>query len=290
MARAGLVLGTVGLVTVLSFVIPGTCSQAGKSVAPGSQKRSTVPFEARKSPANSAFPSQNLDKVEAAVIHPYRSANVGVEVRGIVGAVNHDVGDRIAEGTVVVEIVSNRYERAVRKAEQKVKGLQLALEGANRELKTKKELLSLNTSNRQEVERAETRAAVAKQMLLEAEEDLALARLDLSSCKVKAPFSGHLVIRYRQPHEPVERLDKLFALADGSRVYAVANVPESILSKYSKGSKAIFVHASGKKFAGTVEKLGWLIDPESRTMKVYVLIDNPGNELKVGTTGSIELP
>jgi multidrug resistance efflux pump len=129
---------------------------------------------------------------------------------------------------------------------------------------------------------------ITGQKIKEAIEDLTIARLNLQACEIKAPFSGFLAVRYKQPFETVDRLEKVFAILDSSKVYAVANVPETMLHRFPKDAEATFVHSSGKKFKGKVERLGKLIDPKSMTKRVHVLIDNPQNELEIGSSGTLE--
>jgi multidrug resistance efflux pump len=111
----------------------------------------------------------------------------------------------------------------------------------------------------------------------------------LESCEIKAPFSGYLAVRYKQPDETVERLEKVFALVDTSKVHAVANVPELMLDEFPKGKEAFFLLTPEKRFKGTVDRVGKLIDPKSRTKRVFLLINNSDNKLEVGMTGTMQL-
>jgi len=227
-------------------------------------------------------------RVEAALIHPCQSANVGAQVEGVIAAVHFEEGDTVRKGDVVAEISSVRYKALFRKAEDNFNALKLALARAEEKLKIQEELFSLDAASREDLLKARTDAEVAGQKLKAASEDLEIARMNLEACSVRAPFSGYLGMRYKQPYEPVESLEKIFALVDSSKVYAVANVPERLLSMFRRGDKAAFEHTSGKRFLGKVDKIGKLIDPKSMTKKIYVLIDNPNGELEIGTTGSIE--
>ena len=73
------------------------------------------------------------------------------------------------------------------------------------------------------------------------------------------------------------------------RSFAAANVPESLLSHFHKGTEAVFVSSPTTKHKGTVERIGKLIDPKSKTKRVYVLIDNTEAGLEIGMTGSVRL-
>jgi RND family efflux transporter MFP subunit len=237
----------------------------------------------------SSFDIDRIDRIEAAVVHPYKSANVGVEVKGAIDKINFEEGDPVAKDATVVEISPDRYKLLVKKAAERVKGLELSQKNAEDDLKIKEDLFSLNAGTQQDVTKARTQFDIEKHRLLEAREELKLAEMDLQSCMVKAPFSGFLAVRYKQPDEVVNQYDNVFALIDKSKVYAVANVPESQVHKFVKGAKTLFAHGSGKKYEGAVDKVGVLVDPQSKTLKVHVLIDNTSGDLQVGATGSLEL-
>ena len=242
---------------------------------PVSQESSSVPESGRV--------------VEAAVIHPFRSANVGTEVPGIIKAIGFEEGDPVREGDQVVELVADRYVALLSKQSERLKGLKQLLAIAQDDLSSKERILAFDAASRLEVEKGRQEVEVRRQQVAEAEEDHRLAGMDLAACRVKAPFTGHLAVRYKQPYEPVERLEKLFAVVDNRKVFAVVNIPEALLQRFKKGTATDFVHLSGKRYRGFVDRIGVLVDPKSKTAKIYVLIDNAKGELDIGTSGSIEL-
>jgi RND family efflux transporter MFP subunit len=227
-------------------------------------------------------------KVEQAVIHPYQSANVGAEVSGVIKSIPFQEGDRVREGDVVAVLFKERDAALLKKAEEKVIGLQLELKRAEVDVKIKEELVSLGGATRQEFEKAVAEVEITRQRIKEAQEDLKIAEFNLKACEVKAPFSGYIAVRYKQPFETVDRLEKVFAILDSSKVFAVANIPETMLQRFPKDADAVFVHSAGKKFKGKVERSGKLIDPKSMTKRVYVLIDNAQDELEIGSSGTLE--
>jgi len=97
-----------------------------------------------------------------------------------------------------------------------------------------------------------------------------------------------LAIRYKEPFEAVAPLEKMFALVDSSKVFAVAYVPENLMPLFKKGAKAAFNDPSGRQFIGEVDKIEPIIDPKTGTQKVYVLMDNAEEQLGIGMSGSLE--
>lgn len=274
--------------TILASFV--SASEAPKGMPSSGQVASSysAPSDPRNSPEKSPPDYERIDRIEAAVIHPYRSANVGTEVKGIISRIHFEEGEFVPKDAVIVEVSPDRYRLLARKAEERVKGLELSLRNAEDDLKTKEELFSLNAGTQQDVIKARTQVDIERHRLAEASEELKLAILDLKSCQITAPFDGFLAVRYKQQDEAVNQYDNVFALVDKSKVYAVANVPENQASRFSKHCGIRFVHSLGKKYEGAVDKVGVLVDPQSKTLKVHVLIDNPDGALQVGTTGSLE--
>ncbi len=305
------------LISIAGFLISMLCASVVFSAGPsinGEKSAPNIRLAQRKSPPP-AKPAQKKEKpsgqskggaegatpvpepepldfggesIEATIINPFRSANVGAEVGGIIDAILFQEGEFIEKGEPVVEISKDRYKVQLEKAREIVKGMELAHKRALQDAKLKQELLDSEAITKQEVFKAETEVEIAVTRLDEAKKDLELAQLNLEDCVVKAPYSGYMAVRYKQPHEPVERLEKIFAIVDSAKVYAVANIAEDLLPNFPLGSTATFEDSSGRRFTGEVTKVGKLIDPKSKTKRVYVLIDNSAGELEIGMTGSLQ--
>ena len=92
----------------------------------------------------------------------------------------------------------------------------------------RKKLVSLEAGSIQELQKAEAELEITEYRMQEAEIELRQATLDLEACQVKAPFTGYLIARLKEPFEVVAPLEKLFSIADSEKVYAVAHVPERV--------------------------------------------------------------
>lgn len=228
-------------------------------------------------------------EIRSAVVHPFQASNVPSEVSGIVSGFTHRVGDRVRKGDVVATISSKRYALAVKSAEQRLRADELSLKYAEERVKATEALLSLDWTTTQKLMEARERAALCRARLNESRQLLEAVHLDLDACAVKAPFDGILAVRYKEPFEAIERLEKLFLLIDTAKVYAVASVPEDLLKTFRKGIRASFTQGSGEKAKGTVDRVGTLINPESRTGRVWILIDNPQGIFEVGMTGVLRI-
>ncbi len=235
-----------------------------------------------------SLPWQASGPIEIVVITPYRTANVAPQVGGVILRFNFDEGDYVQAGQTVCEIDSTKYLMNLDRAKERVNELRVAFKRAKEEAQIKQELFDLDITTRLEVAKTDAEFEMAKFRLGAAEKELELAQFDFDACKVKAPFSGYMSARQKQPDESVDKLQPLFTVVDSSKVYAVPHVPVSVLSKLEKGAEAYFVYGAGNRVKGVVDRVGKLIDPKSKTKRVYLLIDNSAGNLEVGMTGALQ--
>jgi Cu(I)/Ag(I) efflux system membrane fusion protein len=96
-----------------------------------------------------------------------------------------------------------------------------------------------------------------------------------------APVSGVVLERIAMPGMMAEAGQTLFRIADTSRIWVVADVPESQLDAVADGAKAIVTVRSlpDRTFTGTVAVVYPEVRMETRTAKVRVELDNADGAL-----------
>lgn len=237
--------------------------------------------------ASHSFKSSSGYTLEATTIEPYRYADLGPDVEGILDRLACEEGDYVEQGQVMAEISPSRYRILVEKARENVQSLEFAFALAVRQVGLLRELFAQDATTRQDLLKAEAERDATESRWKAAKKELELSQLNLHACQLKAPFSGYVALIFKRSFEPVNRLEKILRLVDSSKVYAVANVEQDLLQAFPRGAPAAFVAPSGKTFSGTVAKVGKIIDVKSNTKKVYVLIDNSSSELEIGMTGTL---
>lgn len=242
-------------------------------------------FPENEPPPLRALPSA----IEVVVINPFRSANVAPQVGGLIIKFHFEDGDYVEEGQVVCELDPTRFGIAVDRAQERVNELQVGKKRAEEEAQIKQELLSLHVTTRLEAAKAQAEFEMAQFRVAGAQKELDMAQFDLDACRVKAPFPGFISARQKQQDESVDRLQTMFSIVDSSRVYAVANVPVSTLSRFPRGAEGYFVYGVDHKVKGVVDRIAKVIDSKSKTRRVYLLIDNPAGDLEVGMTGALQM-
>jgi cobalt-zinc-cadmium efflux system membrane fusion protein len=147
--------------------------------------------------------------------------------------------------------------------------------------------------NEYEIASAETRAAQDQLRVLgvsaQSIERLANTGAIDSVASVVATIKGVVVERKVAAGQVVQPSDVLFAVADLSRVWAVAQVPEQQVSQVKVGqSVSIEVPAlSHEKLQGKLIYVGQTVNPETRTVLVRTELDNKGGRLKPSMLASM---
>jgi cobalt-zinc-cadmium efflux system membrane fusion protein len=99
---------------------------------------------------------------------------------------------------------------------------------------------------------------------------------------IRSPISGTVVEKLITPGQLLQAgTTPSFTVADLSRVWVMAQVFNADLASVSLGDSAqVFTGINSKNFSGTVDNISALVDPDTRSVVVRVVVDNPGTFLK----------
>ncbi len=126
----------------------------------------------------------------------------------------------------------------------------------------------------------EASAATAKL----AEAQLRLAQIALEDAVVRAPFDGVIAQRLAQPGEKVSQDSPILSLVDLTHMELQASAPASEVPGIKVGQTAQFrVDGFGERlFEGKVVRINPITDAGSRSITVYLTVDNADSALKGG--------
>ena len=107
---------------------------------------------------------------------------------------------------------------------------------------------------------------------------------------LRAPFDGVVVERNLHVDEMVvDNTVNLFQIADVSRLLVIANCPEDslpTLEALSSNERRWTVQTVGAESAvglpGTIDEIGYVIDPNQHTAIIKGYVDNPGQHIRAG--------
>ncbi len=123
-----------------------------------------------------------------------------------------------------------------------------------------------------------------------------IAQLDSSGTAnheitIDSPASGYIIERNALPNAYVQPDTKLYTIADLSTVWVYANVPQVDVGRLKPGDRAqVSVDAyPGRKFSGRIDQILPDVDVTTRTVRVRLVMSNPGVALKPGMYVSVDI-
>ncbi len=101
---------------------------------------------------------------------------------------------------------------------------------------------------------------------------------------VKAPISGFIVEKFVNANMQIrpDNSSNMFTISDLRNVWVLANVYESDIAGVKEKEKVEITTISypGKKFIGQIDKIYNMLDPDNKTMKVQIKLENDDYLLK----------
>ena len=223
---------------------------------------------------------------------------IGASVTGRVTQINAQLGNEVKKGDTLALINSSElsnsqlaYLKARSEKEFHRRTVQRAKTLFEADVISAAELQ--RRESEYEVASAQTRAAQDQLRVLgvnlKAMEELATTGAIDSVASVMATIKGVVVERKVTTGQVVQPADILFTVADLSRVWAVAQVPEQQVAQVKVGqSVRIEVPAlENEKLIGKLIYVGQTVNPESRTVLVRTELDNTSGRLKPSMLASM---
>lgn len=284
------------LATVMSFT--GCSSKVDNNPEPSVEAVNNVTLTAAQQQnvhlytvAPSKF-RKTIDTTGAVDFDNDQATSVLAPFSGPVSRLLVSLGDQVKKGDPLALVDSPDFATAI-----STYGKALATARTDRKLADlDKDLMQHHGVAQREAEQAETDAANA-----EADRDAALQALvalqvDPQTIKdiqmrqpvshpgalIRSPIAGTVVEKLITPGELLQAgTTPCFTVADLSRVWVTAQVFGSDLASVSRGAAAEVVTGfAARSFSGTVDNISALVDPDTRSVGVRVVVENPGDVLK----------
>jgi len=229
-----------------------------------------------------------------------RTARILAPLPGQVIDFHLGVGDAIQKDQVLFSIKSREVASLVSDYLQSQRDLDLAQKTYN----MNKDLFEHQAASRISFQQAENDLAKANTQVARGEEGLRVLGIDpkeavrdgglRSLIPVRSPIGGTLIERNLTPGQYVQAdSTALLTIADLSSVWVLVDVFERDIHLVRAGQKVQVVAAAypDRRFPASVERISDKVDPDSRTLKVRLLVSNPNFLLKpeMFITSSLEL-
>ncbi len=211
-------------------------------------------------------------------------------VGGSVVSVNVELGDYVHKGQVLAVIRSIE----VADFERQLMDAKSDLLIAKNNVKVTQELYEGKLNSERDVLEANSQLEKAKSQLNRIQEVYKIYNLHSGSLyEVTAPMDGFIIQKNINQDMMLrsDKSDNIFDIADIKNVWAIVNVNEIDINlvKLGMDAQVTTLSSSDKVFHGKIDKIFNIIDPETKAMKVRVILPNPDNMLKPEMRATIKL-
>ena len=224
-------------------------------------------------------------------VNGYKTARIGAPVTGRISDINVILGQEIKQGETLAAINSQELSAAQLTFLKAHTGLQLASQSAERAAL----LLAADVIGAAEVQRRQSEVTTARAEKRAAADQLRLLGLSASavaqlektgalalSAPITSTLSGTVIERKVAQGQVVNPSDVLFVVSELRSIWATADIPEQEAAQVRRGQRAeIEIPALGnERRIGKIVYVADVVNPETRTVRVGVDLDNPDKSLK----------
>lgn len=208
----------------------------------------------------------------------YRAVDVRAEVSGAVADILVQRGARVKQGDLLCRLSVRDREAALTEAEAELRQREVEYNAA-----AKLQGAGFGTANRLAEARAQLDAAKAK---------VTRMRLDLNNIEIRAPFDGVIedttaeIGDILNPGGP----QGCAVLVDISRILITGQVAEREVADIALGTEASARLITGQTVKGLLRFISSKADPDTRTFRVEIEIDNTDGQLRAGVTTEARIP
>ncbi|HRO49821.1 MAG TPA: efflux RND transporter periplasmic adaptor subunit [Hyphomicrobium sp.] len=227
---------------------------------------------------------------------PAEQAVVGARASGIVQKRNVDIGDRVAEGDVLLVIDAPEVTQELARARAAVQQARARLDFARVNARRAETLVTQGHLSEQTRDERIATERVSEADLAAAEAEVRRLEEIQGFLTLRAPFAGTVVARAVERGDRITTSDAqsggpLFRIARLDELRIEIDIPQTAALKVRPGGAArvTFAELPGETFEAKIVRSAGLIDQASSTMRAELMMANPEKRIPAGLTGLVSL-
>lgn len=206
----------------------------------------------------------------------HRQVTVRAETGGLITELPVERGSEVEPGTVLCRIDPGSRPQRVAESEAAVALAELEFRGAQ-------ELQERGLQAATQIAAAE--AEVARMRAQQRQH-----ALDLERTRIRSPFAGTVERRPVELGDLLQTGGTCAEILDLDPLLLVGQVAEQDIGNLNEGASAQGQLLTGEQVEGHIRFIGRAADPDTRSFRVEVAVDNPDGKLRDGITTDILLP
>lgn len=210
---------------------------------------------------------------------------VATQSGGTLAAVMFDVGDAVKSGDVVFRLKGKPTQLNLARSRNALDAANKRVEASERDFKRLEELFAAGATTPAMLDQARVGYEAAQIQAEDAKVAVSLGRNGVSELTTRAPISGVVTERRKDPGEAVTSMPPTVVLVieDHSTLEMHFQVPELSLRQFGPGASVdVVVPALEETLTASVTRTGSAVNPRTRTIDIICDVPNPDGRLKPG--------
>jgi len=238
------------------------------SIAPALQRIKTGPVEVQIKNYNARSHEQEV--VVRGRTEALRSVDLKAEIPGRVVKIRAERGQRVKKGEILIEFAIKARHAQLAEAEALIRQREIEYNAA-------KSLSKKGFS-------AKTTLAGAKAYLDSARAQAKAVRILLEDLIIRAPFDGIIEERNVEIGDFVKDGNSVITIVDENPFLVTGQISELHVNQIQVGGVGTAKLITGEEVKGFIRFIGKTADPNTRTFRVELLVDNEDFSLRSGVT------
>lgn len=226
-------------------------------------------------------------------LNPARRAVLAAQLSAPLREVAVREGDPVKEGDILIRFDPTQVELQVEQARSSLASAEAQLALAKTTLSNTQTLVERNVSPRTALDKAESDVTAAEANVAAQRSQVKSAETQLGYATIAAPMTGVVAERRVDPGDTVAMGSPLLTVVDLTRLEVEVVVPTSVIGSVGIGQTAELTvdGIAGRTFTATVDRISPVALAATRTIPVYLTIENPDGVLKGGmfTSGQVTI-
>jgi RND family efflux transporter MFP subunit len=254
------------------------------------------------SPLSATHPGDVLS-----VLSVEHQVDLATQRDGVVVSVAQDEGSDVTKGDVLAQLDDRTLQIDLAKArddlqvaQNNVKYKQSEVKAKTAALERQQKLQAMGLSSQADLEQADFEAKGAEYDMHgweasaeSSQEEIKRLEIELDQTRLRAPFTGAVVVRYIREGQEVAKGDKCFRVSQLAPLQVQFQVPESSGQRPSRGAKVglTLLTEPNRELSATVVKISPVVDPSSDSYSVTAELTGKGlGDLRPGMAVQVAWP
>jgi RND family efflux transporter MFP subunit len=199
------------------------------------------------------------------------------------------LGDVVKSGQVVAQLDPADAQKTAASAQAQLEAAQHGLVFAKQQLKRDQAQAKENLIAPAQLEQSTNAYASALAQRDQAAQQAALSKNQLQYTTLIATHAGVITAEQADTGQNVSAGQAVYNLAWSGDIDVLCDVPESALAAFAPGQHASVTLAAlpGRTFTARVRELSPAADPQSRTYRARLTLNDPGPDVRLGMTADV---